>query len=59
MSYAEYAVTTGGNVTPEQASEGLFPGCNVVWIGEDRFGRTVTYFYLVEWSATKPPISFK
>jgi hypothetical protein len=44
----EYAVTTGGNVTPEQASAGLFPGCRVVWIGEDRNGRTVTYFYLVE-----------
>lgn len=49
MNVVEYSVTTGGNVSPEQASAELFPGCQVVWIGEDRNGRTVTYFYLVSW----------
>lgn len=51
MNVVEYSVTTGGNVSPEQASAELFPGCQVVWIGEDRMegSRSVTYFYLVSW----------
>lgn len=44
----EYAVTIGAAATPEQASSQLWPGCRVVLVGEDRWGSTVTYFFLVD-----------
>lgn len=50
MTVVEYSVTVGDKLTPEQASEGLFPGCRVVWTGEERHDDRVTYFYLVEWT---------
>lgn len=48
MICVEYAVATGLDVTPDEASEGLFPGCRVVLVGCDVFGQTRTYHFLVE-----------
>ena len=48
MTVVEYSVATGLDVTADEASAGLFPGCRVVLVGSDTFGQTVTYHYLVE-----------
>lgn len=48
MTVVEYAVATGTNVTAEQASDGLFPGCRVVLVGSEEYGRTRTFWFLVE-----------
>ena len=48
MTVVEYAVATGIDMTPEQASDGLFPGCRVVLVGTETFGATRTYWFLVE-----------
>jgi hypothetical protein len=47
MTVVEYAVATGRGVTPEEASDGLFPGCSVVYTGCEEYGSTVTHFFLV------------
>lgn len=57
MNVVEYSVTVGPNMSPDEASADLFPGCKVVWLSEDRNGRTsVTYHYLVAWD--DPPAEF-
>jgi hypothetical protein len=51
-----FRVTCGRRTTADQASDGLFPGCQVVYVGCEDFGDTVTYHYLVEYQlTTKPP----
>ena len=44
-----FSVTCGRNTTPDQASDGLFPGCRVVHVNTAEWVNTVTYSYLVEY----------
>ena len=45
----EYSVTTGAGTTPEQVSALVWPGNDrVVYLGCERWGDTVTYWFLVD-----------
>ena len=44
-----FKVTCGRRTNPDTASDGLFPGCQVVHVGTEEWGESVTYHFLVEY----------
>lgn len=44
-----YVVVTSSRLTPEQASDNLFPGMSVVLVDTEMFGHTVQYTFLVDY----------
>ena len=44
----DYSVTTGSKLSPDEAAAGLFPDATAVCVHHEDWGRTVTYYYIVE-----------